>query len=242
MTRRCRWAAILILLTFAGPAAAELFRVGSKAFTESVILAEIIRLLCEKHGHRMEHRRELGGSPILFAALQKGDIDAYPEYTGTIAAELLAGLDARDENALRAALQQKGIGMTGRLGFSNTYALGMKRERAERLKIRTISDLKRHPELVLGFSNEFLERQDGWEKLKARYQLRPQREPKGMEHPVALRGLASGDIDVTDLYSTDAEIRQYDLHILADDRRYFPSYDAVILYRLDLEQRNPELV
>src|ERR1043166_8179757 len=107
MSRRLRWAAVVILLACAGPAAAELFRVGSKSFTESVILAEIVKLWCEQHGHQMQHRAELGGSTILFGALQKGDIDAYPEYTGTIAAELLGGQSAKDEDGLRAALKTK---------------------------------------------------------------------------------------------------------------------------------------
>jgi osmoprotectant transport system permease protein len=240
MNRR-RWVALLVLLTMTGTAVAEVFRVGSKAFTESVVLAEVVRLLCEKHGHRSQHRAELGGSVILFQALEKGDIDAYPEYTGTIATELLGGQAGKDEAGLRAALAKKGIGMTGRLGFSNTYALGMKRQRAEELKIRTISDLQKHPDLILGFSNEFVGRKDGWEGLQRRYQLRPRHPPQGSDHSAALSALGR-KIDVTDLYSTDAEIRQYDLVVLEDDRGFFPAYDAVILYRLDLEQRNPELV
>jgi osmoprotectant transport system permease protein len=239
MSRR-RWVALLLLLTVAGPVAA-VFRVGSKAFTESVILAEVVRHLCERHGHQTQHRAELGGSTILFEALKKGDLDAYPEYTGTIAAELLGGQAGKDEAGLRAALAKQGIGMTGRLGFSNTYALGMKRQRAEELQVRTISDLKKYPDLVLGFSSEFVERQDGWPGLQRRYQLRPRHAPQGMEHSVALSALGR-KLDVTDLYSTDAEIRQYDLVLLEDDLGYFPAYDAVILYRLDLEQRSPELV
>ena len=241
MTRHRRWLAVLILLALAAPGAAQWFQVGSKAFTESIILAEIVRLLCEKKGYQVRHRSSMGGSPILFAALQKGEIDVYPDYTGTIAVELLGGLSARDEAALRTALAKKGVGMTGSLGFHNTYALGMKREQAERLGISTVSDLKKNPKLRVGLSHEFLGRpKDGWSALKQHYQL-PQAAPKGMEHSAALRGLGDS-LDVTDLYSTDAEIRQYDLRVLKDDRGFFPGYDAVILYRLDLEQRNPWLV
>src|SRR5207253_2417952 len=106
------------------------------------------------------------------------------------------------------------------------------------LDIRKISDLLQHPELKFGFSNEFMERGDGWPSLRDRYQL-PQKNVTGLEHALAYRGLENGSIDVTDLYSTDAEIRYYDLRILEDDLGHFPPYHAVLLYRADLADRAP---
>jgi osmoprotectant transport system permease protein len=114
----------------------------------------------------------------------------------------------------------------------------MKAERAAAAGIERISDLAAHPELRFAFSNEFMDRQDGWPALRARYRL-PQRDPRGVDHDVAYRGLAGGDIDVTDLYATDPEIVEYGLRVLVDDRHQFPAYDVVLLYRADLGQRAP---
>ncbi len=213
--------------------------VGSKNFTESVILGEIAEALARDDGIEagVEHRRQLGGTRILWTALLQGEIDAYPEYTGTLRQELLRMPDA-DLQQLRAALAARGLTMTDPLGFNNTYALGMRRAHAAELGIETISDLRAHPQLRFGFGNEFMQRTDGWPGLRRAYRL-PQR-PTGLDHDLAYRGLADGAIDVTDLYSTDAEIPYYDLAVLRDDRDYFPQYDAVYLYRADLAQRAPD--
>lgn len=213
--------------------------IGSKNFTESVILGEIGAGLGREAGLQVEHRRQLGGTRILWRALEGGQIDAYPEYTGTLAEELLQ-MPGADRAALRAALARRGLAMTAPLGFDNTYALGMRATRAQALGIATISDLRAHPDLKLGLSNEFMSRTDGWPGLRAAYRL-PQR-PDGLDHDLAYRGLASGAIDVTDLYGTDAEIPYYQLAVLDDDRHYFPSYEAVYLYRADLAQRAPAWV
>ena len=117
----------------------------------------------------------------------------------------------------------------------------MRRTRAEELGIRTISDLRRHPALVLGFSNEFIKRDDGWPGLLARYHL-PHVDVRGMDHRVAYESLMAGKIDATELYTTDAEIRRFDLVVLEDDDRFFPIYQAVLIYRLDLRQRLPEVL
>ncbi len=130
--------------------------------------------------------------------------------------------------------------MTAPLGFNNTYALGMRTKRARALGIHAISDLRAHPDLHLGFSNEFMQRADGWPGLRAAYRL-PQ-PANGLDHDLAYRGLAAGSLDITDLYRTDAEIPYYQLTVLDDDQQYFPAYDAVFLYRLDLRQRAPRLV
>lgn len=219
------------------PVHAQPVTVGSKAFTESVILGEVAAGLPHDEGVTVTHRAQLGGTRILWRALVEGDIDAYPEYTGTLAAELLQ-MPGAGPDRMRAALGERGLGMTASLGFSNTYALGMTRARAGELGVVTVSDLAGHPELKIGLSNEFMQRADGWPGVRDAYRL-PQR-PDGLDHDLAYRGLASGALDVIDLYTTDAEIAYYDLIVLADDRAYFPDYAAVFLYRKDLEARAPE--
>jgi osmoprotectant transport system permease protein len=214
-------------------------KVGSKKFTESVILGEVLSQLAGSQGADVEHLKEIGGTRVLWNALKKGDIDIYPEYTGTIVQEILSDKSIASENDLSQALSEHGIKISAPLGFNNTYALGMKKELAQRLGIKNISDLNDHPGLRFGFTSEFMDRGDGWPGLKASYGL-PQKKVTGLDHDLAYRGLDSGSIDVIDLYSTDAEIRYYDLRILKDDLSYFPRYNAVILYREDLEESSPE--
>lgn len=214
-------------------------RVGSKKFTESVILAEIVGLLAESGGARVEYKKELGGTRILWDALVNDDIDIYPEYTGTIIKEMLSGRNISSMKQLASGLAEYGIRMSAPLGFNNTYALGMKKDLADKLGIVTISDLKKYPELRLGFTNEFMERKDGWPGLQKAYVL-PQQKVAGLDHDLAYRALGSGSIDVTDLYSTDAEIEYFDIRVLKDDLKYFPEYQAVLLYRKELESEYPE--
>ncbi|MBN8229664.1 ABC transporter permease subunit [Corallococcus macrosporus] len=216
-------------------------RVGSKKFTESVILGEMVAQVAKDAGARASHRRELGGTTVLWEALRRGELDVYPEYTGTLRQELLVGRALPDDVALMKALAGEGLRMSAPLGFNNTYALGMKEAEAQRLGIRRISDLTAHPELRVGFSNEFMQRGDGWPALRDAYGL-PQRDVRGLDHDLAYRGMESGAIQLTDLYSTDAEVAAYGLRVLEDDRHHFPAYDAVLLYRADLETRTPEVV
>lgn len=215
--------------------------VGSKKFTESVILGDIVTGLIREMGDAATHRRSLGGSRILWSALLKGDIDAYPEYTGTITGELFAGKELSGMPAIRAALAQSGIAMSAPIGFNNTYAIGVRRDIAEARGLRTISDLARHPDLKFGFTAEFMDRADGWPGLRDRYQLKLEK-VRGLDHDLAYRGLRSGDLDGTDVYTTDAEIEAYDLVTLEDDLSYFPTYQAVILYRNALTESAPASV
>ncbi len=238
----------LVALTFALliaglapiPHRAAQVRLGSKKFTESVILGEMMRLMIEGAGLDAAHYRELGGTRILFDSLVAGEVDIYPEYTGTIVAEIFAGENVPDEGAMRDALREKGIGMSRPLGFSNTYALALTRKRAAELGASRISDLKRFPDLRFAVTHEFLDRGDGWPALSRRYDLQHQ-QIVGVDHDVAYRQLLSGEIDVIDVYSTDAMIRRGDLVVLDDDQSFFPHYDAVWLYRLDSAARYPEL-
>ena len=216
-------------------------RIGSKSFTESVILGELAAQLSRHAGAQAEHRKQLGGTRILWNALLSGEIHVYPEYTGTLVHEILSHEAISGEQGLRQVLSKRGVHMTRPLGFNNTYALGMLNKRAVELGIATISDLSAYPELKLGFSNEFMDRADGWPGLREAYGL-PHRNVRGLDHNLAYRGLVNGDLDATDLYSTDAEIRYYDLKLLDDNLNFFPEYRAVMLYRADLVQRAPDVV
>jgi osmoprotectant transport system permease protein len=215
-------------------------RVGSKAFTESVILGELATQLGNNAGVPTIHRSQLGGTRVLWDALLAGQIDIYPEYTGTIIQELIPGTPGNTE-AIEAALRRRGIGMTRPLGFNDTYALGVSETLARQLNLRSISDLREHKLLRFGFSNEFLNRKDGWPVVKAVYTL-PQANVTGLDHDLAYRAASSGSIDVIDLYSTDAEIKYYHLRVLNDDRHAFPEYEAVYLYRLELRDRAPAVI
>jgi len=227
---------VVLLLATAGAAhSEEVLRVGSKRFTESYILGEII---AQSVPGGAEHRPGLGSTGIVYAALEAGSIDVYPEYTGTIAREILKLDGAFTLEDLRRRLAPDGLGVAVRLGFNNTYALAMRETEAERLSVRTLSELARHPDLKLGLSQEFIARADGWPALRSAYALRQM--PTGLDHGLAYEAIAAGKIDVMDIYSTDAKIESYRLRVLEDDRGVFPRYDAVLLYRLDLPQRLPQ--
>jgi osmoprotectant transport system permease protein len=230
--------AVLVALALIADEPPSTVRVGSKKFTESVILGDIAAGLVREAGIPVIHRRELGGTQVLFHALESNELDVYPEYTGTISGEILSGEKIRDEASLRAALSTRGVGMSRPLGFNDTYAIGMREQVAARLGLMTLSDLSKHPDLKFGFSNEFMDRADGWPGIRDRYRLR-QRDVRGLDHDLAYRAIASDEIQATDLYSTDAEIRQYNLRVLRDDLNFFPSYECVWLYRADLQPRSP---
>ena len=226
---------------FSAEVTAPEVKIGSKAFTESVILGDIVSLIVRDAGAIPVQRRELGGTRVLWNALLNGEIDIYPEYTGTVSEEILAQKGIHGEAAIRQALAERGIMMTRSLGFSNNYAIGMKKETCKKMQVHKISDLRGHPELRLGFSNEFMDRADGWPSLRNHYDL-PQKQVYGMDHDLSYRGLEAGSIDATDIYSTDAEIQYYDLCLLEDDLRHFSAYAAVLLYRKDLSERAPKVV
>jgi osmoprotectant transport system permease protein len=224
-------AGVLALLSCAA-LAQETLRVGSKRFTESYILGEIVAQVAGG-----VHQPGLGNTAILIEALKNGAIDVYPEYTGTIAREVLRTQERLDLPQINRRLAPLGLAAGAALGFSNSYALGVRGDLAERLQLRRISDLAAHPALRAGFSHEFLGRSDGWPGLRAAYRL-PQ-SPRGLDHGLAYEALAAGEIDLIDLYSTDAKIERYRIAVLQDDRGFFPPYDAVLLYRAEAARRLP---
>jgi osmoprotectant transport system permease protein len=212
-------------------------RVGSKSFTESVILGEMAAQLAAAAGAEVEHRRSLGGTRVLWEALLRGEVDAYPDYTGTLAREILGSPSPLGGDALEAALASRGVAVTRSLGFEDKYALGVRGEVARRHGLARISDLARVPDLRVGLTNEFVDRADGWPALVARYRL-PHR-VRGLDHDVAYRAIEAGDLDVTDVYTTDAQVLRLGLVLLEDDRGAFPPYEAVLVHRHDLARRAP---
>jgi osmoprotectant transport system permease protein len=223
-----------------GPAPARpVLVIGSKRFTESYILGEILRRTAEAAGEaQVRHEQGLGNTGIVQAALVSGSIDVYVEYSGTLAREILRMEDPSDAVAMARGLQQRGLAASRPLGFNNTYALAMPQALAARLGVSRISDLAAHPSLRLGLTQEFIGRADGWGGLRARYAL-PFGTPRGIEHGLKFGAVAAGQLDVIDVYSTDAAIERHGLRVLEDDRGYFPRYDAVLLYRAGLERRLP---
>ena len=183
----------------------------------------------------MKYLSGLGGTRVLWNSLKKGELDIYPEYSGTLIQEIFSDKIINDLEELSEELQKYNIGMSRPLGFNNTYIIGMKKNLASKLKVANISDLRRYPDLRFGFSNEFMDRADGWPSLKKIYNL-SHKNVKGLDHDLAYRGLESGSIDVIDLYSTDAEIDYYSLATLEDDLNHFPQYFAVVLYRKDIKK------
>ncbi|WP_407935994.1 glycine betaine ABC transporter substrate-binding protein [Cupriavidus plantarum] len=218
-------------------------RIGSKRFTESYILGEVLVQTARTQGDA-RHLPGLGNTAIVFEALKAGSIDLYPDYTGTLANELLRlppGLPAGGElDAINAALAPMGLGAAILFGFQNTYAIAVSdKTDTAGTAIRSLSDLAGQPRLRLGLSHEFLGRADGWPGLAQRYRLLQQ--PIGLDHGVAYEALAQGQVDAIDIYSTDAKIHKYKLRVLTDPLHYFPPYDALVVYRLDVPRRYPAM-
>jgi osmoprotectant transport system permease protein len=229
-------AGALALLLAAAAGAAEPVVVGSKRFTESYILGEIVSQTLQGAGVAAQHKQGLGNTGILEQALATGSVDVYPEYTGTIVRELLK----REGNPTLAEINDwlalRGLKAAVPLGFNNTYALAMREAQARSLGISRISDLRRPVAAALrfGLSHEFLARADGWPALSAAYGL-ALAPPAGIDHGIAYDAIAAQRVDVIDIYSTDAKIGRHQLRVLEDDLGFFPKYDAVLLMRSQVD-------
>lgn len=231
--------AILIAGALASPlqAAPQSLAVGSKRFTESYILGEVITQAARQGGAAAEHRQGLGNTAVVVEALKTGAIDIYPEYLGTVEREILKLPTGSPQALIDQKLHDLGLAMGVPLGFANGYALAASAEVARQHGLTTLGDLRKAPDLRIAISQEFLGREDGWPGLSRRYQL-PQR-PTSIDHGLSYQALASRRIDLTDIYTTDARIADLGLVTLQDNENYFPRYDAVLLYRADLPTRAP---
>ncbi len=213
-------------------------RVGSKDFTESVILAEMLAQMLEARGVVVERHFELGGN-LCHTSLVAGQIDVYPEYTGTSFTAILKHQPVTDPRAVyeqvaREYAQQFNVEVSPPLGFSNDFAILVRGSDARSLNLRTISDAAPHaPRWRAGFGQDFMSRPDGYEGFARAYQLKFRERPREMDLSLTYRALAAGEVDLIAGNSTDGLIAALDLTQLEDDRHYFPPYQAVFLTRRD---------
>lgn len=210
--------------------------VGSKNFTESVLLGEIVAQRLEKAGCTVERKLDLGGTLVCDRAVAGGSLDVYPEYSGTALTAILQRPPhgERDEvmKEVARAYSERGMRWGPALGFENTFAMIVRRADAQRLGLKTISDLARVATTFRpGFGYEFVERPDGWTGLQTHYGLHFAQPPQTMDLGLTYRALAGGQIDLIAGNSTDGLIDALGLVVLDDDRRFFPPYDAALVWR-----------
>jgi osmoprotectant transport system permease protein len=208
--------------------------VGSKNFTEQVILGELVAAHLEARGFRVDRRLNLGGTALCHEAVRAGQLDLYVEYTGTALTDVLKEPVSSDPAAVLETVR-KGYGTLGLavgapLGFNNTFALVMRSDRAEALGIERLSDLASHAAtLRVGLFGEFLEREDGMPGLQRAYGFRFGTPPREMDLGLLYHALLEEEVDVVVGSATDGLIAAHGFRVLADDRRYFPPYDAVVV-------------
>ena len=252
LRHRPRWRlAVAALLLVCGGAqrvgADDVLRIGSKRFTESYILGAILTQSAAPFA-RVEYRPGLGNTAVVFEALKAGAIDLYPEYLGTIEREILKAPDAGEATRSAVCSRPRWRRSTARWRRS-AWAPRSRSASTMAMRWRCATNRKPPPsaasrnwrssrQIRLGLSHEFLGRADGWPGLARRYRL-PQ-QPVGLDHGLAYEALAAGQVDAIDIYSTDAKIGRYHLRVLDDDLGYFPRYDALLLYRLDVATRFPQ--
>ena len=213
--------------------------VGSKNFTESIVLGELLAQHLERFGYSVERRLNLGGTFICHEAIVNGQIDVYVEYTGTAYGAVLQLPRLTDRRRVLAIVDSAyadrwELGIGPPLGFDNTFAMLVRGTDARHLEIATLSEAADHArQWRPGFGYEFMERADGYRGLDSTYGLSFDRQPTVMDLGLTYRALADGEVDIIAGNSTDGQIEALDLVHLADDRGYFPPYEAVPVFRLE---------
>ena len=222
--------------------------VGSKNFTEQIILAELLAQQVEAHtALRVDRRLNLGGTLICHQAMLAGQMDLYAEYTGTALAAVLGESSSNDTElvyrTVRDAYRDRfGFDVGPPLGFNNTFAIVVRSEDAQKLKLRTISDLVPHAaQWRAGFGYEFMERSDGYPGLARAYGLKFAAAPSIMDLGLLYRALKEHQVDVVAGSSTDGLITALGMVVLEDDRHFFPPYQAVTILRGGALRDHPEL-
>ncbi len=237
---------LFVGITLMGAANADVVRIGSKNFTEQIVLGEILAQAVEAAGLRVERRLNLGGTFICDRAIRTGDIDAYVEYSGTAHAAIFHEPTNTDPARVLVRVREKyadaGLTLLDPLGFENTFAILVRGEDARRLSLSTIEDAVPHARAWrAGFGYEFLQRQDGFPGLGQRYNLHFAVPPRAMDLSLIYRALAERQVDLIAGDATSGLIRAYDLAMLGDNRHYFPPYDAAIVARRTALLAHPEL-
>ena len=222
--------------------------VGSKNFTEQVILGEIIAQHLERRlGQKVVRRLNLGGTLLTHQALTNGQIDLYPEYTGTALTAVLKLPPSSDAGAVLARVRDEyrrrwRIEWLDPLGFNNTFAMAVRGDLARREKIETLSEAARRPGgWVLGMGYEFQQRPDGLAGLTSTYGFTWREPPKSMDLGLLYKAIEQGQVDMISANATDGLLSVMDLKVLRDDRAYFPPYQAAVLVRSDSPERFPGL-
>jgi osmoprotectant transport system substrate-binding protein len=240
---------LLCFLAGCGKSSQPTITIGSKFFTEQVVLSELLAQHIEaRTGIHVIRKSNLGGTLLCHKALLSGDLDLYVEYTGTALTTVLSDAPGADDS--ERIYQRVKQGYAGRfslevtepLGFENTFAMVVRGADARQFHLRTISDLvPLAPRWHAGFGYEFLERPDGYQGWSQRYGLRFATPPSVMDLGLIYRALVEKKVDVVAGNSTDGLIAALDLVALEDDRHYFPPYDAVPIVRRDTLARYPQL-
>jgi osmoprotectant transport system substrate-binding protein len=248
VSRLCLASAALFLLTACAPPRSSHIVVGAKDFTEQVVLGELLAQEIEaSQGGKVERRFWLAGSYLCQQALVSDRIDAYVEYTGTALTAILKQPLDRDAQRVDATIarlykQRYQVRVGPGLGFEDTFAMVVRGDDARRLGLKTISDVARQPSIArLGVGYEFAERPDGLRGLNAAYGLHFAGDPRTMELGLLYRSLAAHQVDIVAGNSTDGAIKALDFVALADDRHYFPPYEAVPLVRESSLRRWPQI-
>lgn len=250
LPRRLACLALLpvLLLTACDPPHGSRIVIGAKNFTEQVLLGELLAQEIEAEGEPVDRRFYLAGSYIAHQALVAGRIDAYVEYTGTALSSVLKQPVDHDparvfQTVSRIYGSTYGVRVLPSLGFENTFAMVLRGDDAERLHLRTLSDLAPAAAgMRLGVGYEFEERPDGLRGMEQAYQLRFQGAPRVMDLGLLYRSLAARQVDIVSGNSTDGAIPTMGLRVLADDRHYFPPYEAVPLAREDTLRAHPRML
>lgn len=225
--------------------ASATIRVGSKDFTEQFIIGEMYALALEKAGFTVERKLNLGGTPVAQAALESGEIDLYPEYTGTGLLTVLKLPSNSDRDAVFQTVSseyesQFGLVWLDPAPMNNTQALAMTREGSETFSITTISEMvAKASELTMIGPPEFEVREDGLPGIKAAYGDFELKEYKAVDAGLRYKGLVDGEADVTVAFGTDGEISAFDLVVLEDDKQLFPPYQVAPVVRKDVLDANP---
>jgi len=239
---------LTLLLCSCGPSRENRIVVGSKNFTEQLILGEIIAQQIETHTHlAVERRFYLAGSYICHQAILGGRIDIYPEYTGTALTAILKQKPEGNREAVYQRVkseyaQRFNLSVGEPFGFNDTFAIEIRGEDARRLGLKTISQAAAYaPQWRAGFGYEFMERPDGYKGLAATYGLRFAAPPRIMDLGLLARALKDKQIDLAAGNTTDGLIPALDLFVLEDDKHYFPPYEAVPIFREETLRQHPEV-
>jgi len=255
--RYISWLAVSSLLLFTsgllaaggcGKRGGETIVVGSKNFTEEIVLAEMFAQQIEAHSAlRVDRRLNLGGTVICHDALVSGKIDLYPEYTGTALTAVLNDPPQKDPSEVFRRVQEEyrarfNVEVMPPLGLNNTFAMVVRGDDADKLHLRTISDVAPYaPKWRAGFGYEFMERPDGYRGWMAAYRLHFAGAPKILDLGLLYRALADKQVDLVAGNSTDGVIASLHMVALEDDRHYFPPYEAVPLVRRATLEKHPEI-